>query len=95
MGGSNVLLRIFWPQDLPRTGSPGVLVGWRNSESDIFVLTILEDVEVRQGSARPVMSNMLIVYRFEASKTLYGWVHFIEIAHILLCGYCLYADVKI
>lgn len=40
------LLRVFWPYDLPRSTSPGVIVGWRNSELDIFVLNVLEEVEV-------------------------------------------------
>ncbi|KAJ5174686.1 uncharacterized protein N7482_000563 [Penicillium canariense] len=42
---SDGLLRVFWPYDLPRSSSPGVIVGWRNSELDLFVLTVLEDVE--------------------------------------------------
>lgn len=41
------LLRIFWPKNLNRSTTPGVIVGWRNSEYDLFVITILEDVEVR------------------------------------------------
>ena len=40
------VLRIFWPLDTLRTRSPGVIVGWRNSESDLFVVTVLQDVEV-------------------------------------------------
>ncbi|PYH89451.1 hypothetical protein BO71DRAFT_422995 [Aspergillus ellipticus CBS 707.79] len=44
---SDGLLRVFWPYDLPRSSSPGVIVGWRNSEWDLFVLTVLEDVEPR------------------------------------------------
>ena len=43
---NNGLLRIFWPHGLPRTTTPGVIVGWRNSDYDLFVVTILEDVEV-------------------------------------------------
>lgn len=43
---SDGLLRVFWPFDLPKSSSPGVIVGWRNSELDLFVLTVLEDVEV-------------------------------------------------
>lgn len=43
---SNGLLRIFWPNGLPRTATPGVIVGWRNSDYDLFVVTVLEDVEV-------------------------------------------------
>jgi phosphatidylinositol glycan class Q protein len=43
---SDGLLRVFWPYDLPRSSSQGVIVGWKNSELDLFVLTVLEDVEV-------------------------------------------------
>ncbi|KAL8711034.1 MAG: hypothetical protein Q9220_004415 [cf. Caloplaca sp. 1 TL-2023] len=41
------LLRIFWPSDAPRSKDVGTIVGWRNSDLDIFVVTILQDVEVR------------------------------------------------
>ncbi|KAJ5735223.1 N-acetylglucosaminyl transferase component [Penicillium malachiteum] len=44
---SDGLLRVFWPYDLPRSSAPGVIVGWRNSELDLVVLTVLEDVEPR------------------------------------------------
>lgn len=44
---SDELLRVFWPYDLPRSSSPGVIIGWRNSQLDLFVLTVLEDVEPR------------------------------------------------
>ncbi|KAF7719704.1 Phosphatidylinositol N-acetylglucosaminyltransferase subunit Q [Penicillium ucsense] len=44
---SDGLLRVFWPYDLPRSSSSGVIVGWRNSELDFFVLTVLEEVEPR------------------------------------------------
>jgi phosphatidylinositol glycan class Q protein len=40
------LMRIFWPLDITRSSSPGVIVGWRNSELDVLVVAILEDVEV-------------------------------------------------
>jgi phosphatidylinositol glycan class Q protein len=40
------LLRVFWPSDISQSTSPGVIVGWRNSEFDIFVIAILEHVEV-------------------------------------------------
>jgi hypothetical protein len=46
---SDGLLRVFWPHDLPRSSAPGVIVGWRNSELDLFVLAVLEDVEVRES----------------------------------------------
>ncbi|KAM3070100.1 pig-Q [Clarireedia jacksonii] len=41
------LMRIFWPRDIPRSDSPGIIVGWRNSGLDVFVVAILEDVEAR------------------------------------------------
>ncbi|KAF7508586.1 hypothetical protein GJ744_009135 [Endocarpon pusillum] len=41
------LLRVFWPNGLSGTTAPGVMVGWRNSETDIFIVTILEEAEVR------------------------------------------------
>ena len=44
--GSNGLMRVFWPLDFQRSSQPGVLVGWRNSELDIFVVDILNGVDV-------------------------------------------------
>lgn len=46
MVAANRLLRVFWPSDVPRSDKEGVLVGWRNSDLDIFVVSILQDVEV-------------------------------------------------
>ena len=43
----NGLLRILWPNNLDRSTTPGVMVGWRNSSLDLFVVTVLEDVEPR------------------------------------------------
>jgi phosphatidylinositol glycan class Q protein len=40
------LMRIFWPTDIPRSDLRGVVVGWRNSALDVFVVAILEEVEV-------------------------------------------------
>lgn len=40
------LMRIFWPLDIPKSDKPGIIVGWRNSGLDIFVVAILEDVAV-------------------------------------------------
>ncbi|KAG8161972.1 hypothetical protein KVR01_007737 [Diaporthe batatas] len=41
------LMRIFWPNDIPRSDLPGVVVGWRNSALDVFVVAILEAVDAR------------------------------------------------
>ena len=43
----NGLLRIFWPSDLPRNKSQGTIIGWRNATLDVFVVAMLQDVEVR------------------------------------------------
>ncbi|KAI9886646.1 MAG: hypothetical protein M1823_001560 [Watsoniomyces obsoletus] len=40
-------MRVFWPSDAPRSQLPGVLVGWKNTELEFFVLTILEAVNSR------------------------------------------------
>jgi len=42
----DALMRVFWPTDLPRSDLKGVVVGWRNSPLDVFVLAILDEVEV-------------------------------------------------
>lgn len=43
---SNGLMRVFWPSDAPSFPNPGVLIGWRNSEYDVLVIAVLQDVEV-------------------------------------------------
>jgi phosphatidylinositol glycan class Q protein len=47
MVARNGLMRIFWPSDAPHSKSPGVLVGFRNSHLDVFVVGVLQEVEVR------------------------------------------------
>ena len=42
----NGVLRIFWPLDAVRSKNRGVIVGWRNSETDLVVVAVLQDVEV-------------------------------------------------
>lgn len=41
------LMRVFWPTDVRRSDRPGVVVGWKNSKFDVFVVAILDDVDVR------------------------------------------------
>lgn len=43
----NALLRIFWPSDIISSNISGILVGWRNSPSDLLVISVLEDVGIR------------------------------------------------
>lgn len=40
------LMRVFWPTDIRKSDRAGVVVGWRNSTLDVFVVTILEYVDV-------------------------------------------------
>ncbi|CAI4220035.1 unnamed protein product [Parascedosporium putredinis] len=42
MPGYDGLMRIFWPADIARSEFPGVIVGWRNSELDVFVVAVLD-----------------------------------------------------
>lgn len=42
----NGVLRIFWPLDAVYSKDRGVIVGWRNSETDLVVVAVLQDVEV-------------------------------------------------
>lgn len=46
MVSHNGLLRIFWPSDAPRGREEGTILGWRNSNLDIFVVSILRDIAV-------------------------------------------------
>ena len=41
------LMRVFWPADAPTDEIPGVIVGWRNSERDVFVVGVLLGVDAR------------------------------------------------
>lgn len=41
------LMRVFWPTDIRSSDRPGVVVGWRNSTLDVFVVAVLDDVDVR------------------------------------------------
>jgi phosphatidylinositol glycan class Q protein len=47
MVDANKLLRIFWPSDAPRSNAQGIILGWRNSDLDLFVISIIQDVEVK------------------------------------------------
>lgn len=46
---NNGLIRVFWPLDSIAPNTSGVLVGWRNSETDILIASILEDAEVSRS----------------------------------------------
>ena len=39
------LMRVFWPSDAARETS-GVIIGWRNSEHDYFVVDVMQGFEV-------------------------------------------------
>ena len=46
MVAPNALMRIFWPTDFVRSDKAGVILGWRNSDLDMVVVTILFEVDV-------------------------------------------------
>ena len=46
---NNGFLRIFWPVDVySGDGAAGVMVGWKNSETDVVVVTIIDSANVRR-----------------------------------------------
>lgn len=47
------LMRVFWPTDVPKSDRPGVVVGWRNSNLDVFVVAILDDTDVCENQGVP------------------------------------------
>ncbi|KAI4700890.1 hypothetical protein J4E81_003854 [Alternaria sp. BMP 2799] len=55
----NGLMRVFWPSDAPKDSVPGVLVGFRNSKSDVFVVAVLQEVELRQVENALLVGTLL------------------------------------
>lgn len=51
-------MRVFWPTDIRRSDRAGVVVGWRNSTLDVFVVTILEYVDVSSFLAKASFFNL-------------------------------------
>ncbi len=50
------LMRVFWPTDIRLSDRPGVVVGWRNSTLDVFVVAVLDDVDV-SGKAKTCLGR--------------------------------------
>ena len=67
---SDGMLRVFWPNTLIRSTTPGVIVGWRNSALDLFVVTILEDVEVRTCASFSLMFGPLTDQRMRQVRSV-------------------------
>lgn len=59
MVAHNGLMRMFWPSDAPTGLSPGVLVGFRNSELDVFVVAILQHVDPRNVENALLVGTLL------------------------------------
>ena len=59
MVARNGLLRVFWPSDLQKDEGAGIIVGWRNSDLDIFVVSILKGLEVDRNIPSIVHSKVL------------------------------------
>jgi hypothetical protein len=45
-------VKVFWPSNAPSSQVPGVVIGWKNSDVEFFVLTVLEAVEVRLSNCQ-------------------------------------------
>lgn len=67
MVAHNGLMRIFWPSDAPNGSISGVLVGFRNAQSDVFVVSILQEVEVGWDGPHPHYAQ-LTLYSYVRSK---------------------------
>jgi len=65
---SNGLMRVFWPSDAPGGSNPGVLIGWRNSEYDVFVIAVLQDVEVGFSPKTSHIMRLLTIISGAESK---------------------------
>lgn len=77
------LMRIFWPTDIPRSDLPGVVVGWRNSKLDVFVVAILEAVDVSLRTMVYLHFILLLrIGRLEMSKKRSSCIPFSEARHI-------------
>lgn len=50
MNAEDGVMRIFWPLETLKPNISGTLVGWQNSNSDIFVVAILENAQVFYNS---------------------------------------------
>lgn len=66
----NGLMRIFWPTDIARSERPGVIVGWRNSELDMVVVTILFQVDVSLGDAVAAFAVSRLIDNRHATLTM-------------------------
>jgi len=54
-------MRVFWPIDVFNTSKAGVIIGWRNGDLDVLVVTVLEEVEVRLEKVSTTLCGELIV----------------------------------
>lgn len=79
---NNGLMRIFWPSDASAGSSAGVLLGWRNSGLDFFVVTVMRDVEV---SCLSGICTLLLTRRSRAQlRTPCALERFFEMPRTLL-----------
>jgi hypothetical protein len=76
------LMRVFWPSDVPHSSLQGVLVGFRNSESDVFVVAILQDVEVRIQNTNGT-EHRLTRSSLDMWKTLFLLEHCYDTVHTM------------
>ena len=86
MVAANGLLRIFWPSDIPKSQRQGTIVGWRNTNLDVFVVSVLQDVEVitkYQIMHRVLWNVWADDFRLEEFRMLFKLALYTEEASIL------------
>ena len=86
MVGGHGLLRIFWPSDTPRSKEQGTIVGWRTSELDVFVVSVLQNVEVQCLSYIRVSDILICEYSHVMSRAVCVLVCCSAIVNIPLSG---------
>ena len=88
---ANGLLRIFWPSDVLSHTGQGTLVGWRNSPFDVFIVAVLQDVEVKSQKDYWSWSSLTQLRRGRL-KVLFELVLFCEIARTQYGRYTIYVE---
>lgn len=67
-------MRIFWPSDAPTVASPGVIVGFRNSDLDLFVVAILYDVKLANVK-NALLVGTLLRHKYHDARELLKLCH--------------------
>ncbi|KAI1811609.1 n-acetylglucosaminyl transferase component GPI1 [Poronia punctata] len=86
------LMRVFWPSDIVIADHPGVLVGWRNSDSDVVVVAVLDHVEPKSVE-NALKTGILLRNARHAVSRIYDLcgqtsMHVLGMANAIDCATC-------